>query len=122
MPRPPVVLVIEDQDELGRVIRDILGKEGYDVVAVATAVEALEILRGQRVDLLVSDLPSGNESDDDALAPILEEFAELRVIVIKESDEAVPFFGPWRVSGSQLTLRRPFRLDDLVAAPHEVIG
>jgi len=123
MPRPPVVVVIEDQNELGRVIQDVLGREGYKVVPVPTTAEALEVLRQQKVNLLVSDLPSSEGSEDDPLAPLVEEFPELGMIVMSdEADDAVPFFGPWRVSGSRLTMRRPFRLVDLVAASHEVMG
>jgi two-component system, NtrC family, nitrogen regulation response regulator NtrX len=123
MPRKPVVLVVEDQSELGRVIRGVLSDEGYEVVAARDAGTALGVLRDQQVNLLISDLSTAVAPEGDPLAPLIEEFPDLRVIVIgDESDDAPPFFGPWRVTGSRLTMRRPFRLDDLVAASREVMA
>jgi DNA-binding response OmpR family regulator len=123
MPPKPTVLVVEDQSELGRVIRNVLNDEGYQVATAPDAAAALSVLREQPVDLLVSDIPTVPPTEGDPLAPLIEEFPELRVIEIAdESDDATPFFGPWRVTDSRLIMRRPFRLDDLVAASREVMA
>lgn len=122
MPRTPFVILIEDQTELGRVVKDVLWGEGYEISLVPDPSEALAILRKRTVDLLVSDLPSTGEADN-VLAPLIEEFPDLGVIVVRDpADEPAPFFGPWRVSGSCLILRRPFRLADLLAASRELIA
>jgi CheY-like chemotaxis protein len=123
MPQKPVVVVIEDHTELRHVLRDVLGDEGYEVLPVRDSAEAIEVLRGRSVDLLVSDLPEHDGGGEDPLADIARDFPELGVIILSEdSTDAGPFFGPWRVSGSRITLRKPFRLDDLIAAAKEVIG
>jgi DNA-binding NtrC family response regulator len=113
--------VIEDQQELGRVIRDILRAEGFEAVPVRDAAAALDTLRERQAAFLVSDLPLSGGDDGDPLAGVTEAFPDLPVIVIRDvrSDD-VPFFGPWRREGSRLLLRRPFRLDDLLAAAREI--
>jgi DNA-binding NtrC family response regulator len=123
MPPPkPVVVVIEDQPELGQVIREVLGGEGFDVKPVPDTASALQTLREEeKVVLLVSDLSSTDTGSGDPLAPVAGEFPELPVIVIRDQRaDDVPFFGPWRAEGSRILLRRPFRLDDLIAASREV--
>ena len=123
MPQKPVVVVIEDHTELRHVLRDVLGDEGYEVLPVRDPAEAIEVLRGKSVDLLVSDLPEQEDGGEGPLEDIARDFPELGVIILSEdSKDAGPFFGPWRVSGSRITLRKPFRLDDLIAAAKEVIG
>jgi DNA-binding response OmpR family regulator len=123
MPARPVVMVVEDQTELGDVIRDIFGEEGYDVLTVRDQYAAMGELRHREVDLLVADLPVSLPGEGDPLAEISREFPDLRLVVVTDaSQEQVPFFGPWRVSGLRVSLRRPFRLADLVAASREAVG
>ena len=122
-PPPPVVVVIEEQPELGRVLSEVLGTEGFDVVQVRSASDAFAALKEQPVEFLVSDLTATRNDGGDALVSITDAFPELPVIVIRdERDDDIPFFGPWRRNGSRLMLRRPFRLDDLVAASREIFG
>ena len=45
MPVAPVVVVIENETELGRVIRDVLVDEGYDVVRVRDQYGAIGVMR-----------------------------------------------------------------------------
>jgi len=120
MPQLPVVVVIEDQSELRQVLRDVLDDEGYEVLPVRDPTEAMAVLREKTVDLLVSDLTEKEEEGADPLADVCREFPDLPLIVL--SEDAGPFFGPWRVSGSRMILRKPFRLDDLIAASREIVG
>jgi len=123
MRRLPVVLVIEDQTELLDVIRDVLDDEGYEVATVRNPADALEVLRTKSVDLIVSDYAPPVDDGSDPLDEVADEFPELPVIVFSEDDEqSIPFFGPWRMEGVRMTLRKPFKLDDLIAASREVIG
>ncbi len=50
------ILVVEDDATFRSLLKTILVGEGYDVVDVATAEKALEILQGREFDLIVSDL------------------------------------------------------------------
>jgi DNA-binding response OmpR family regulator len=61
---PPRILVVEDDDEMRRLVAEGLRKDGYDVVAVSDGSRLLESLAGSRVagndaghwDLVVSDV------------------------------------------------------------------
>ena len=116
MPKNPRVLLVEDQPELGHVLRDLLKGEGYDVVAVTSPREAFGILRDEEIQLLVTDLRNGPENSV-SLDTMTAEFPKLRHIdLIDEASATVPFFGPWRVSGLRMTLPKPIRIDDLIRA------
>ena len=122
-PPPPVVVVIEDQPELGRVLADLLGTEGYDVVQVRSASEALAALKEQKVEFMVSDLSRTGNAAHDPLSTVTVEFPDIPVILIQDPrEDDIPFFGPWRRDGTRLMLRRPFRLDDFIAASKEIFG
>lgn len=122
MPVTPVVVVIEDHVELSEVIRAVMTEEGYDVLSVRDQFAAVATLRNQRVDLVVADLPAPDAGRGDPLAEIGRDHPDVPVIAISDAEEdAVPFFGPWRREDSRVILRRPFKLDDLLAVSRQII-
>ncbi len=50
------ILIVDDDAEIRDVLCAILGSEGFDVVTAADGVQALDLLAGQKVDLLVVDV------------------------------------------------------------------
>lgn len=59
---PIKILLVEDEADQRKIIQSILLSEDYQVDAVATAEEAIEILSSQSIDLVISDwqLPGMN--------------------------------------------------------------
>lgn len=123
MPTTPVVLLLEDHTELGEVIRDVMTEEGYDVLAVRDQFAAVATLRGQSVDLVIADLPTPQPGEPDPLAEIVRDFPDIpRITVADDAHGALPFFGPCRIFEGHATLRRPFKLDDLLKLTRELVG
>ena len=64
-PNGEAVLVLEDEETLRELVREVLEGEGYTVLAAATAEAALALAAGHEVDLLLTDLfmsgPGGRE-------------------------------------------------------------
>lgn len=118
----PVVLVIEDNSELRHVLKEALGAEGYGVLAARDEAEALELLRANRVDLLISDLTAPTSSG--GLEAVREEFPSLPVVALHGSAGSHPslFFGAWQQPKGFRTLSKPFRLGELLAVSREVLG
>lgn len=119
----PVVLLIEDHTDLGEVIRDVMAKEGYDVITVSDPLAAVATLREQRVDLVIADIPTPEPGQADPLSEIVRDFPEVPLITLAdETKSEIPFFGPWRASGGRVTLRRPFKLAHLLTVVREVVA
>ncbi len=63
-PRSPVVLVVDDYDDLRRILSQALRHLGYDVLLAASGREALEVYRRGRpdIDLVLMDIlmPDGD--------------------------------------------------------------
>lgn len=123
MPVTPAVVLIEDHTELGEVLREVMSEEGYEVLTVRDQFAAVATLRCQRVDLVVADLPDPEPGQADPLSEVIREFPDTPLVtIVEESSEGIPFFGPWRISGGRVTLRRPFRIDDLITVTREIVG
>jgi CheY-like chemotaxis protein len=50
------ILIVDDEPASLRVLRYFLGQEGYEIVGAKDAMEALELLRQSRFDLVLSDV------------------------------------------------------------------
>ena len=123
MPAAPVIVVIENETELGRVIRDVLVDEGYDVVRVRDQYGAIGVMRQKSVDLVVAGLPGPDEETPGPLGELTTEFPDVALISLSQPGAAaLPVFGAWRRDGDHITLRQPFRLDDVIGATRELVG
>ena len=102
------ILVIEDDDIMLKAIRNILGKDGYNVITAKDGKEAFEKLDGGEYDVVVTDLmmPYANG---------LEVVSRLR------SDETKRNVGIIVISsvGNEETITEAFRLgaDDYLKKP-----
>jgi two-component system, OmpR family, KDP operon response regulator KdpE len=56
MPRPPRILLVDDEVPIQRAVAPLLRARGYDVEVVGTGTKALESSRTQPPDLIVLDL------------------------------------------------------------------
>lgn len=123
MPAAPVIVVIEHETELGRVIRDVLEEDGYEVVRVRDPYGAIGVMRQRAVDLVVAGLPGPEGQATGPLRELADEFPDVALISVAPPGAAdSPVFGAWRRDGDHIVLRQPFRLEDVIAAAHELVG
>ncbi len=54
--RPPAVLVVDDEKEIGQILRDALQREGFDCDNAAGGFEALSRLAKKSYDVVVTDI------------------------------------------------------------------
>ncbi len=56
MNQKPVVLVVDDEDDIRNLLRTFLTKRGFEVVEAANGRDAIELSSGEPVDLILMDL------------------------------------------------------------------
>lgn len=56
MRKPTIILVVDDNPSMVKTLADILTVKGFEVYAAYSGTEALEILRNQRVNILLTDV------------------------------------------------------------------
>ena len=55
--RPPILLVIEDEERMRRLLELVLKPEGYELILAKTGEEGIRLLSEvQGIDLIVTDL------------------------------------------------------------------
>lgn len=113
MSQQPRILVIDDEPQIGRVLRTSLKTHGYDVRVAADGLSALETFKDWRPDLIVTDLAMPN-MDGLELCRRLRAISQLPIIVLsvrgeeKTKVEALD-------AGADDYVTKPFGMNELLA-------
>ncbi len=122
---PPtgVVLLVEDSDELRRMIQDFLMARGYEVIACGTAEAALKWVRSQerRLDLIIADMILPDLTGDVLVEKLSAERPEAKVVFMSGNPQ--PDLKHENESGKQraICLEKPFSLHRLEVAISETL-
>jgi CheY-like chemotaxis protein len=114
VPIAPVLLVVDDEEDLRDVIRYHFTRRGYQVIEAGCAVEALRLLRERPVDVVISDMrmPGGDGTEILRTARALE--PPVPVILISgyyPSDDE-----PLRSDGAAAVLAKPCPKEEMFEA------
>ncbi|MEZ5100119.1 MAG: response regulator [Thermoleophilia bacterium] len=113
------ILVVDDEDLVRNVVRAVLERAGYSVVAVSSAAAALAELEASEddFDLVLSDIVMPGMSGRHLAARVAERHPGLRIALMTGHDDGEPVAGL-----EQLPLfRKPFTPAELAAAVRDVL-
>ena len=126
-PPPPAlapakrILVVDDEIGIRSLMRKILLREGYDVFEAGDAKEAMQIVRQQDVDLLLTDVVMPEVNGRQLAEQVLALRPQVRVLYVSGfTDETAVESGNYP-PGSML-LQKPFTLGSLLKKVKEVLG
>ncbi|HXG92730.1 MAG TPA: response regulator [Blastocatellia bacterium] len=109
------LLLAEDDANSRLVFRRALEGEGYRVIDVGSAEDALEVLRSERVDLLITDVLMPGMSGIELLKQARELRPDLRAIVMTGYKTSEAIIGAFRNRACDF-LTKPFGIDELTEA------
>lgn len=121
---PLRVLLVEDADDVRKLLTLFIGVEGIEVVAAPTGRDALDAVSCETFDVLVTDLRLPDVPGELLIREILASVTPRpRVIVISGSDERQ--VARATAAGADVVLRKPFDWEQLRehlvgARPHDV--
>lgn len=118
-PNKPVILVVDDEPQILRVMRASLPARGYEVKTAPGGLQALDEVRKQPPDLIVLDLAMPEMSGLE-VCQRLREFSSVPIIVLSakgaESDKIAALD-----MGADDYVTKPFSMDELLARARAVM-
>ncbi|MDC0684119.1 MULTISPECIES: response regulator [Sorangium] len=108
----PSVLVVEDDDDLGRFVVDIAKDHGYQATHVADAMSGLGLLPSGDFDLLITDIRMPGMDGIELIARAKKQDPSLAIIAITAFGSVETGMRALRVGASDY-LSKPFRSDEL---------
>lgn len=116
----PKILVVEDDTEINRLMKDYLISQNYTVISAFDGLEALSIIQNQSdISLILLDLMLPFQSGDRVLKKI-REFSNIPVIIISAKDTIQTKIDIIRM-GADDYITKPFDLDEISARIEAVL-
>jgi DNA-binding response OmpR family regulator len=89
------ILVVDDEPSIGRLYREELEDEGYEVKVASSGKEALDVLDGFDPDVVTLDVKMPGMDGIETLRALKERRRTLPVILCTAYDEYKEDFGSW---------------------------
>ena len=117
------ILVIDDDEQLRRMLCLALGREGYVVVEAGDGNEGLHQLREAPVDLIITDLLMPEKEGLETIMDIRREFPDVKIIAMSGGGQArnLNFLRVAERLGAQRTMSKPFHIHALLAVVQELL-
>jgi Response regulator containing CheY-like receiver, AAA-type ATPase, and DNA-binding domains len=117
------VVLVDDEDLVRRLVARVLEREGYRVIALMTAEEALAILsRDEAIDLLLTDVTLPGMNGVELARLTLGQQPDLKLICMSGSgEEDIVTDLLARATGTTAFLSKPFSTVELVETVNRVL-
>lgn len=127
------ILVIDDEEDIRVVLKQVLERAGYDVCVAADGKEGLEVMAQQGADLVITDVIMPGIDGVATVQKIREKFLNTRIIVISGGGNVAPLeYEPGAIAtnaylasaenaGADRTMTKPFKRQELLDAIKELM-
>lgn len=122
-PAKPLILVIDDEPDLRKLMRMVLERAGYDVALAENGRAAMKLYDERRPVLTITDILMPEKDGIETMREIRRIDADARIIAISGGGRSryVGFLKAAQQFGAAETLQKPFRPQDLLAAVRRVL-
>lgn len=115
------IMIIDDQVDVARMMKDVLELEGYDVVLAPNGLEALEMLRKTIPALLILDMNMPKMGGIAFYHRLVQmgERPRYRILVLTAREELKGLFEELQVDGF---MEKPFEMEALSREIKRILG
>ncbi|MBI5316889.1 MAG: response regulator [Nitrospirae bacterium] len=113
----PSVLVVDDEDQLRQLIREILEQAGYQVTEARDGKEAVIQYRLAPADVVIMDILMPEQDGLETTSTLRREFPNVKIIAITGSSEMIgilSFLDVAKMLGAHRALQKPFEMQTLL--------
>ena len=113
----PMILVVDDDDQIRRLIRQTLEEAGYRVTEARNGREAIPQYRVDHADLVIMDILMPGQDGLVTITALRQDFPDLKVIAITGGTDRIGllnFLDVAKMFGAGRTLQKPFEMKTLL--------
>jgi CheY-like chemotaxis protein len=123
-----LILVVDDEPEVGEAIRRVLEKAGFSVVVANGVSEGLQAAEKQQPDIVVTDMIMPKTNGIELIRTMRSRYPRVQVIAISgggsfgfhsykpDAIKTHAYLAAAREAGAEEILTKPFDMKDLLAA------
>lgn len=113
----PSILVVDDEGQLRKLIREILEQAGYQISEARDGKEAIQQYRLAPADVVIMDILMPEQDGLETIATLRREFPNVKIIAITGSSEMIgilSYLDVAKMLGAHRTLQKPFEMKALL--------
>ncbi len=123
-PEHPKVLIVDDEDDIRKLLARVMTQKGYEVIEASRGLQALQLVRDETPDVILLDamLPEVHGFDICRRIKGSKRYGNIPVIMVSA------IYRGWRVAedlktsyGVDAFLEKPFKIGDVVAEVERVL-
>jgi|ERR671925_529355 CheY-like chemotaxis protein len=114
------ILVVEDDPVIRENVTQLLGNQGYEIGQATDGVQALEMLKRRKFDLLLSDIVMPRMDGLTLIQHVRSSWPQTHIMVMTAYFQSASDTG-FSVAGAEEFIRKPFLLDDLLSKVERVL-
>jgi DNA-binding response OmpR family regulator len=114
----PSILVIDDDEQLRKVLRQSLEREGYEVLDAPDGNKGMKLYREHGADLIITDLIMPDKEGLETINEARRNFPQVKIIAISGggSGSAAEYLHLAKKFGADITLQKPFERKEFLDA------
>jgi DNA-binding NtrC family response regulator len=119
--RIPRLLIVDDDAGQRSLLDSFLSSQGFDTVPVSSGERALEVLRQQKINMMISDVRMPGLTGLDTLRLARKEHGSFPILLVTAFADVRDAVGAMR-DGAVNYLSKPIDLDELLASVRQATG
>jgi CheY-like chemotaxis protein len=121
---PKRILVIDDEEPVRLIVREMLILEGYEVVIAANGKVGLQLFRSDPTDLIITDIFMPEMEGLETIRELHREYPGVKIIAMSGGGESgmLSFLSYAKRFGALRTLRKPFSREELLTNVKELLA
>ncbi|HJY84952.1 MAG TPA: response regulator [Candidatus Binatia bacterium] len=120
----PRILIIDDEEPVRDLLRQMLEKEGYGVEEAPNGVAGIKLLHDHLADLVITDLFMPEKEGIETMMEVRKCFPQVKIIAMSGGGRTgtLDFLPMAESFGAQRTLAKPFERKELLEAVRTVLA
>ncbi|MFQ5722487.1 MAG: response regulator [Candidatus Aminicenantales bacterium] len=117
------ILIIEDDDQIRALLRQILEREGYQVFDAPDGKKGISLYRQQLPDLVITDLVMPEKEGIETIIELKRNYPRVKIIAISGGGKVIPeiYLEMAEKLGAACTIKKPFQREDVLDAIHQIL-
>lgn len=118
------ILVIDDNDDFRKLMKEVLEKEGYEVLDASDGDEGIRLYRDHGADVVITDMIMPKKEGLETMIDLRKEFPDVKIIAISGDgfEEPMTYLDSAKlIGGAEYAFTKPFAMKELLATIKKLV-
>ena len=116
------ILVIDDEDSIRHLLKDVLEKDKHRVLEARDGREGLNLYQNNQIDLVLMDILMPGTDGLEATLQLTREYLDAKIIAMTGAQGDRNFLDVAKLFGARRVFEKPFDLTKMVEAVNEELA